>query len=61
MFDYLERKAGTEFDFLQEEFLTVRHQVEKNQDIKEREGITTKNAHIGSSIRDGIAKLKDIL
>jgi hypothetical protein len=32
---YSERIGDSEFDFLQEEFLRKRHQVEKAQDIKE--------------------------
>lgn len=50
--------AASEFDFLQEEFLSRRHKVDKYQDILEREGITIANAHIGQGIRDGIAEMK---
>lgn len=59
---YLERAlASSEFDFLQEEFLSRRHKVDKYQDIKEREGITAANAHIGQGIRDGIQEMRELL
>lgn len=46
---------------MQEEFLITRHQVEKAQDRKEKEGLTTANAGLGIEIREGIEKMKDLV
>ena len=53
--------AGSEFDFIQEEFLAKRHEIEKWQDIKEKEGVTTKTADVSYKIREGVPQLKDLL
>jgi hypothetical protein len=53
--------AASEFDYLQDEFLSRRHRVDKFQDVREREGITTANAHIGQGIRDGIQEMRELL
>jgi hypothetical protein len=59
---HLERTlAASEFDFLQEEFLSRRHKVDKYQDIREREGVTAANAHVGQGVRDGIVEMRELL
>lgn len=46
--------ASSEFDFLQEEFLSKRHMVEKLQDRLDSEILNAKNANLPGDIRDGI-------
>lgn len=41
--------------------MAKRHEIEKLQDQKEREGLTTKNADIAYRIREGTKELKDLL
>lgn len=53
--------ANSEFDFLQDEFLTKNHTVTKAQDRREKEGITTANAELGYTIRDGIDSMRELV
>lgn len=59
---YSERAlAGSQFDFIQQQFLSKRHEIEKWQDIKEKEGVTTKTADVAYKIREGVPELKELL